>query len=362
MAIRVGRWDCPVCNTKGNLGPDKHCVSCGSPRPKNVKFYLANDSEIVQDEKRIQEAKSGADWVCSYCGAHNKALKTHCHSCGNDREADDGDESLKQKINYTDGRNDKKTSPPPPASQKKSPNKSSKAVTAKPKVSKKAKIGCLGAIGTAIFVFILTLFSSDIEVTVTDFEWQRSITMEKYAKVIEEDWRIPSGGEKISEYKAVHHYDKVPDGTETKTRTVKEKVGTERVKVGEKDLGNGYFEDVYEDRPVYETREETYEVTKYRKEPVYITKYKYSIYKWTKDGTYETGEKNKNPFWSEKAHLGNKNYREKKREEKYFVYVKTPDGEIHKEEVSLKKWETIKKSDKLQAEESSVFGTFKGLK
>ena len=44
-------------------------------------------------------------------------------------------------------------------------------------------------------------------------------------------------------------------------------------------LGNGYFEDVYEDRPTYEnrSREETYQQPVYRDQPVYRQRVRYEI-------------------------------------------------------------------------------------
>ena len=104
--------------------------------------------------------------------------------------------------------------------------------------------------------------------------------------VTEEDWSLPQGSVKLGEFRAVHHYDKVPDGYETKTRQVQVKVGEKKVKVGVKDLGNGYFKDIYENRPVYETKTETYRETKYRDVPVYMTKYKYKMMKWIEETSY----------------------------------------------------------------------------
>ena len=65
------------------------------------------------------------------------------------------------------------------------------------------------------------------------------------------------------------------DHYETRTRTVKVKEGEERYVSGQRDKGNGYFEDVYSTRPVYEDREE-----EYRDVPVYQTKYLYTVYEW----------------------------------------------------------------------------------
>jgi hypothetical protein len=41
-------------------------------------------------------------------------------------------------------------------------------------------------------------------------------------------------------------YYKVPDGFVTKTRRFRFRLGLRRLKTGVKDLGNGYFKDIYE--------------------------------------------------------------------------------------------------------------------
>ena len=358
MAIRVGRWDCPVCKTTGNLGPDKQCISCGSARPKDVKFYLADDSEIVKQTKKIQEARSGADWVCSYCNSHNKAKDTNCHTCGNDREIADGDKSLQQKINYTDGRNENSENEKEKLEKKDLTDKK----LPKTKLSLAKKIGCITPVVLLIIFVILSQFTTDIELTVKSFEWERTFLIENHKTVVEDDWKVPAGGTELESYEAVHHYDQVANGTETKTHTVSKQTGTESVKVGQKDLGNGYFEDVYEEQPVYTEYEETYEETIYKDVPVYRTKYKYSILKWVDAGELTTTEKDHNAFWSKNKILDDSNYRVKEKKEKYVVFLTEEDGTEQKEEIAYEYWKKIKKGDKIKAEKSAVFGTYLGLK
>lgn len=353
MAIRVGRWDCPICKTKGNLGPDKQCANCGSARPVNVKFYMSDDAEIVKNIAKLKEARAGADWVCSYCNSHNKVSVNNCHTCGNDRQIDDGDESLKQSIHYTDGR---KQSSENKKVENKEPRKKEKRKVAKPN-----RPGVLITLAIIFLLIASAILKSDIEVTATAFEWHRTISLEKYEKVIEDDWKIPTGGSKIESYEDVHHYDNIADGTETKTRTVDKKVGTESVKVGEKNLGNGYFEDVYEEQPIYESYEETYEETVYKKVAVYKIKYKYSIFKWVDAGELKTKGNNHEPYWSKDTLFQTPEYREKERESKYIIHLKEETGEPHKEEVSYEYWKTISIGDKLEAQELTVYGLFMGL-
>ena len=87
MAIREGRWDCQYCGTKGNLGRDKSCGNCGRSRPEGTKFYLPEGAEEVTDQRLIEQAESGPDWVCAFCASSNKSNATSCGSCGAAREA-----------------------------------------------------------------------------------------------------------------------------------------------------------------------------------------------------------------------------------------------------------------------------------
>ena len=342
MAIKVGRWDCKQCGNIGNLGPKTRCEKCGAPRPENVEFYLTDDAQIVENTALINEAKSGTNWVCSYCGGHNKATQSICQSCGNDRDANDGDKSLKEKIHYF--------------------NKKTKPKSQGFKLGKGFK-RFLIALGSFVILFIiLAQFTTDVELTVTGFKWDRSYEIEEYKRVIEEDWQLPQDAEKLDAFRAIHHYDQVPDGTETRTRTVQKQVGTEQVKVGQKDLGNGYFEDIYEERPVYEEVEETYEATKYRQVPVYKTKYKYAVFRWKDAGKLNTSDNKKPAYWPQDERLDNQQkFRIKKQYENYYLQLSYEDEHFN-EKVDFTTWEKTQTNDVLIGEKSSVFGTFYGLK
>jgi len=355
MAIRVGRWDCDRCGHKGNLGPKTKCEKCGSPRPLNVKFYLADDSEIVTDQNEIAKAKSGADWVCSYCASHNKVYDVVCSSCGNKRDTTAGDESLP----ITERRYDKK----PPIVD----SKSKRTAPAGDGKSKK-RMGCIkkGLIGLAIFIvgfIVLMELSSEVTVKVNSHNWSTEIEYEEYMQVEESDWTLPPKATLISKSKEVHHYNSVPDGYETKTRTVREKVGEERVKVGERDLGNGHFEDIYENQPIYEERTEEYEEKKYRKVPVYQTKYKYTIFRWIKQQPLNNQGQGINPQWHAKEpELANtEKYQVKKRTTKYFLKIIGDDGKEQSEEVSEAFWKATADGAELKAEKAVVGGDYSQL-
>jgi hypothetical protein len=136
-----------------------------------------------------------------------------------------------------------------------------------------------------LMVLFLLLRPRETTVTVIGHEWAREIRTEKFIPVIEEDWSVPGGAKVVQSFRDIHHYDQVLVGYETRYREVEKPVGTKRVKVGVRDLGNGYFEDIYETQTVYKTVRESYQEPVYKSVPVYATKYRYEIYRWKPDKT-----------------------------------------------------------------------------
>ncbi|NJO91394.1 MAG: hypothetical protein HC831_22360, partial [Chloroflexia bacterium] len=108
---------------------------------------------------------------------------------------------------------------------------------------------------------------------------------------------------------------------------------------GEKDLGNGYFEDVYEERPVYQDVEETYQDTKYRQEPVYRTKYKYAIFRWKEADVLKASDSKKPAYWPQDERLNDKQkFRIKKQAENYYLNLSYENERIT-EKVNFETWD-----------------------
>ncbi len=349
MTIREGKWDCKTCGRTGNRGPDSYCGSCGSTRPDDVQFYLPEDAPEVTDEKLLAEANSGADWKCSYCSTQNNALDNFCVSCGNNRNEAQGDASMQEKEIRFDAVND---TPAQPDEKKSS------------LLSRKLKIALITGAVSVIILFILIMLSSTVNLTVTGFEYTAKVLYQEYKMVTEEDWSLPVSAQKLGESRAIHHYDKVPDGSETKTREVQVKTREEKVKVGTKDMGNGYFKDIYENRPVYETRKETYSETRYKDVPVYQTKYKYKMMKWVPGQPYEFKGNTKDTSFALKDEELKKypdKFKDVKTEAVYFISVKDEKGEIHKDDVKYETWLKTSLNSTITGEESMVFGFFQGI-
>lgn len=75
-------WSCPRCGNR-NLGVNKKCSSCGAAQPQDVQFDVgAPSTAMIEDEAKIQQAQSGPDIHCPYCGARNPAGTPRCKVCG----------------------------------------------------------------------------------------------------------------------------------------------------------------------------------------------------------------------------------------------------------------------------------------
>jgi zinc finger protein len=317
VAIREGAWDCPVCGRKRNRGSHKFCGGCGAPRGTEVKLYLPDDAVEVTDAAALARAQAGADWICAYCGADNPAGDPFCSGCGAPSEGTKTREVVVHRF-------DAPPVPPPPAA-------APPAKASSPRLKRGCGLGCLGGVLLlALLVFLGRPREQDL--TVTGFHWTRTIAVEELRPVTETAWEgeVPNAARLLDGGSSeVHHVDRIQIDTRTKTRTVSERVqtGTERVKVGTRDLGNGYFEDVYEDRPVYEerSREETYEEPVYRDRPVYRKRFRYEIEKWVRDREARAAGEDRSPAWPNPA-LGPKK-RAGNRTEVYEVLFHASDGE-----------------------------------
>lgn len=340
MAIREGRWDCQYCGTIGILGRHKNCSNCGRSRPAGTKFYLADDKEIA-DQKLIRQAKIGPDWVCEFCGTSNSADKTICGSCQAPRGATTPEQQVAEyEVGAAPTSGDMTFEAPrqEPAKAKQPPK------PAKKRLNPLAILGIVGGIAVlciGIIVAIIILGRKDVGATVEGFSWERTAAIEKFGPVEEEDWSVPSGGRILSQSQEVHHTDRVLDHYETQEREVSEQVqvGERTYVCGQRDLGNGFFEDIECTEPVYEnqTRIETVQEPIYIDVPVYETLYTYEVDKWVYDRTESASGKDHSPYWP-RADLGD-HEREGERDETYAIIFVDQEGSRHTWEVPFDEWQ-----------------------
>jgi hypothetical protein len=285
-----------------------------------VKFYLPEEAPEVTDAAALERAKAAPDWICPYCGADNPSSAAFCTGCGAPRDGATQRAVVEHRFD----------APPPP------PEAPVPPAQVAPTKSGSRKVFTLGCLGLVVLAVLFALFSGprDKTLTVTGFQWERAIDVEASETVVKEEWQdeLPSGARSLSSQQEVRRYNKVQIGSETRTRTVTEQVqvGTEQVKVGVRDLGNGYFEDIYESRPVYEnvSREETYEEPVYREEPVYGVKVRYEVDEWRPARTERAAGQDLSPLWPDPGLAARE--REKGRKEKYEVLFEDEEGKDYR--------------------------------
>lgn len=336
--IRRGYWICPTCKHK-NPGNLELCESCGSSQQKNKDgsnpFFLDSTSEEVTDPNELKEAYAGPDWICEYCGTSNDNLTDSCKQCGNTK-GDKEEETYNDKPLYTNYSN---------TSQEDY------------EVKKQNKLYWIIASASAVIITLLLvwlLLPSNVPVKITGFSWERSIDIEFSRLETEEDWNIPSGGTKISQETKFHHNDQVLDHYESVQveRSREVQTGTETVHTGTRDLGNGYYEDTYEERAVYTTEyyTETEQEPVYRDVAVYKTWYTYKIIRWHHD-RYATSSGNSQTglYWSTYTLADNE--RAGKKTEKYVVHLISQENEPRTFEFScsLEEWQGYALNEELNA-------------
>ncbi|MDQ7821573.1 MAG: zinc finger protein [Candidatus Eremiobacteraeota bacterium] len=341
MAVHEGAWDCPNCEYKGNKGPDKHCTGCGAPRGDDVKFYLPDSAREVTSEAELTKAQAGPDWKCPFCGGDNKAGAPACTGCG---AAKDGAATREVKDIRFDRREQPPSRTPPPG--------------ASGSLKRSLSYGCGCFVLFVVFFLALIAFGSrDTTLKVSGFQWTRTVEVEKLGTFRETAWEgeVPAGARIRERTRAVHHYDQVQTGTVTRTRLETDKVqsGTEKVKVGVKDKGNGYFEDIYEERPLYREVERTvtYQDPVYKQVPSYRTKLAYDIDRWNAARTEKAEGKTQEARWPDlRTAESPAKEREGKKTEKYLVLFADAKGNSYPYEArSEAEWLTFKEGQHYKA-------------
>jgi hypothetical protein len=348
MATYEGKWRCPGCSTV-NLGRNLNCLTCGVKRGDDVEFFLDDDAAIVSDADLLRQANAGADWNCRYCSGNNHALDQQCSSCGNNRS--DGDKQLTEE---TRGIRDWSKQ-----EQKAARVAAQTQITQLPPPRKslfssrpffKFAAGGL-AVVFAVF-FLLSSLTHPAELEVTNLEWTRTIALEDYKTVRETAWEgeVPANARIQSQAKAVHHNDKVPNGTRTVPETYSEQVsdGEESYVCGKTNKGNGYFEDKYCTRTKYKTVTGTRDRTEtiYKDVPVYKIRYDYLIDKWVSAGEKTTSGTNFKPQWATVQINGT--HREAKRTETYNLLCREIGGDkSHEIKLTAKNWSNFTSGKRL---------------
>lgn len=350
-----GYWDCPYCKSKGIRGDNRECPNCGRPRDESIKFYMGANIEYVPTDKTT-DINRNPDWLCPFCESLNSDSISECVGCGAPRGADNKtyfdlhkpEKEIIDSLTVINNEETKGTS---------SIHKAKESAKHK-KIGSKAKIALiLTAIAIPIIVLLTFLLSTHQEtLRVTGFSWSRLITVEKLTTVNESDWDLPFDARLQYSKEEIRSYQNVLDHYETETRQVeKQRIsGYEEYVSGYRDLGNGMFEEIASERPIYETyyETETYQEPVYRQEPVYATKYYYEIDKWLAERTIRTKGTDKNPVWGEVNLVVNERTGSKK--ETYTLHLQSESDKSYTYDVPLSLWQELSENDTVVAEISRL--------
>ena len=305
-------WRCEAC---GNIirGDSRTCPCCGRPIPNDVRYLMPDNPDVIEarNQDRIMIGNSNTrlaatytddggiesdvvaeelesddpNWNCDYCGYQNYYTDLTCQGCGAPRAEATSDYFCTEFNNRSE-------------TVQQSINTEPKSVVNKLTDLSNPKIKLLhkGIILSIIVCLIWLFMPITRTATITGFEWERVINVETFIECHESGWSVPNGAHITNKKSEIHHYDKVLDHYETKTKPVAHKE-LDGYTTTYKDLGNGQSKVVK--TPKYKTvyKTETYKEPVYRQEPVYKTKYYYDIGRWKETSTLCTAGIDQQPYW-----------------------------------------------------------------
>ena len=295
----MGYWDCPVCGQKGVAGNVMNCPSCGRARG-DVQFYMkdgAENSVREEDERgdieylseeQAQEIGKNPDWYCSFCNSLNRDNAAFCTNCGASRESSES--------NYFDQLKKRK--------EAEAAEKAAQPQVSTPPARKKSRWPLLLILLVGVFLLVRYLSGSNVsgDLKVTGLNWSRVIPIEQNQEFTESGWSIPEGGTEVGRRQEIHHYDQVLDHYEdVEVQRSRDVLDHYETYYTYRDNGNGSFEEIPHERPVYRTEyyTETESRPVYRTVPRYATKYTYTIWRWVKVREAGASGETHDAFWPE---------------------------------------------------------------
>ena len=337
----MGYWDCPYCDNKGIRGDTVVCPACGRPRGQ-VKFYMkgqvqdeerkAGDTADIEyvDEEQAKYVNRNPDWYCSFCETLNSDNADTCRSCGASRA--DSEANYFQMLAKKQAQEDARKQP------------------VKEEPRKRSKLPVILIAALLVIVGLVVFMNSNTtrgDYRINSVSWSRVIQIEQNTLCHESDWSVPAGGTITSQRSEIHHYDTVLDHYESvdvqRSRSVIDHYETYYTY---RDLGNGYYEQVENERPVYTT--EYYYVTEQQpvntRVPRYQTKYYYDIWRWKANRQATASAEDHDPYWPD-TNLA-EDEREGQRIETYRIIVlDTKNNTTTRYRVAESDWNQLKAGD-----------------
>ena len=287
----MGYWDCPYCDSKGIRGDSAVCPNCGRPRGE-VKFYMkgqaqneerraddVGDIEYV-DEEKARYINRNPDWYCSFCDTLNSDNADTCMSCGASRSDSEA--------NYFQMHAKKQAAAQP---------------SPEPMQRKRSKLPLI-LIALALVIVGAFMYMNGNQTRgdyqISAVSWQRTIQIEENVLFHESGWAVPSGGSVTAEKSEIHHYDSVLDHYETvQVQRSRRVIDHYETYYTYEDLGNGMYNQVEHERPVYTTEyyTETEQQPVYKQVARYQTKFYYDIWRWTPTREVTASAEDHSPYW-----------------------------------------------------------------
>ena len=340
----MGYWDCPFCGTQGNRGDVVNCPACGRARGE-VTFYMKDhiegqtreqnetgDIEYV-DEEKAKTMSRNPDWYCSFCNSLNSDNAAFCSNCGATRESSES--------NYFQMQQKKQERERQEAAAQSQPKAAAQPRSKRPLFLFIAVV----LIIVGIFVFMNGNKTSG-DLSVASVAWERTIQIEENIKYSESDWVLPQGAEQTGQRRELHHYETVLDHYESRqVQRSRQVIDHYETYYTYNDLGNGMYEQVEHERPVYDTEYyyETVQEPVYRQEPRYQTKYYYDIWRWTPTRTEKASGTDHSPAWP--AFTLGENEREGEHKEKYSFTVTDKDQKQSSYSLPESNWMNLNPGD-----------------
>lgn len=307
-------WNCPRCGTKGLLGKThRHCPSCGAAQDPSARYFPepGTEKEVTNYEY------VGVDRICPYCQTPNSAKAQHCTNCGG---ALDGSTP----VGLIGEVPAAQVQPAVPA--------------AKSGCGKWLLAGCGGLLVIVVLLVVIGSWTKNVDVTVKGHRWERAITIENYAAHSDSAWcdSMPAGAYDVTRSREERSTRQVADGQDCSP--------------ARRDNGDGTFTVVQNC------------TTKYRSEPVYDTRCRFTINRWqeVRTATAAGNSLAQTPHWPA-VNLARTGEclgceREGKRNEQYFVSLEGPK-ETYECAVDAALWQKLEDGRKVPMKVGVVGGT-----
>ena len=352
-------WDCPSCGRKKIRGDNKSCPDCHKAR--SVQCYEVEGEPDIVDPQELAAAHIGPDWKCSYCDAVNAADMEVCHECGSPRKsgkqhkvitypsgvtptATDLSQEVEDRIVSDEGDNTHYAGLSYP--HRNEPVKSLEPewfVQEHPRDLQRKKLSVAGvlaiAFGVIAIVGYLILRPYKAEVTVDEFQWTRTVSIEKYAWVSESSLTgFPSGSRNQNQnWEVVGHHQEVSGShTEYDRQCHSEQSGESCTTT---DLGNGRADRSCSPNYTSVCESVPRQVIDYESVADYGYRYYYEIQRWIHSRTPKSEGKDHKPYWPEfTLAVSGDIEQEVSRSEKYVILYIDDEQKSYVRDVPYSEW------------------------